>query len=383
MHIVLVAGESSGDQLGAGLVRVLRQAYPQARIDGIAGHQMQQAGCRSLYPIETLSVMGIVEVIRHLPAILKVRRGLKRYLLDKPPDLYIGIDAPDFNLPVEKSLKAAGSRVIHYVSPSVWAWREGRMRTIKQATDVVLAILPFEEAFYRRHHHRAVFVGHPLANRIPLEPDPAAARHKLALPAEAMLIGVLPGSRGQEIDRLLKPFLQALALLRASLGRDFEVVIPVSHPNLREKVESIIADFGSLHIRLTDRQAHTVLEASDYVLLASGTAALEAMLYKKPMVMAYKLAPLTYQVARLLVKRGFYSLPNLLAGEPLVRELVQKEASAQAICDGMVHLIVDKTSTSAVIKRFYELHRLLQCDADQKALEVVRELLEKPAQKTG
>ena len=316
-HIVLVAGEPSGDQLGEGLVAKLKATYPQAKINGIAGPLMQKSGCESLFPMEALSVMGVFEVLKHLSTILKIRWQLLRYLKKTKPDIYIGIDAPDFNLPVEKKMKKMGVKVVHYVSPSVWAWREGRMKTIKAATDVVLAILPFEELFYKKHHHRAVFVGHPLANKVPLFPNTEKARSKLNinLSDNEQIIGLLPGSRHQEVERLLEPFLEGLESLKIQLNQKFKIIIPIAKKSLEILIKEIVEEYKHLDIILVNGQAHTVLEASDYVLLASGTAALEAMLYKKPMVMAYKLSNLSYLLAKILITPGFYSLPNLLAGK--------------------------------------------------------------------
>jgi lipid-A-disaccharide synthase len=372
---MLVAGEPSGDQLGEGLVAKLREAYPDAKIDGIAGPLMQKSGCRSLFPMETLSVMGLVEVIKHLPAILKVRSKLLKYIKENKPDIYIGIDAPDFNLPVEKKVKKMGVKVVHYVSPSVWAWREGRMKTIKAATDAVLAILPFEEDFYKKHNHRAIFVGHPLANKVPLEPNVKAARDKLNLNQEELIIAVLPGSRAQEVERLLEPFLQGLESLKFRLKKNFKVLIPIAKPSLLEKITEISNSYKNVDTQIIEGKAHTILEAADYVLLASGTAALEAMLYKKPMVMAYKLSKTTHVLAKMLVHSKYYSLPNLLADKKLITELLQYDVTREKISDELYELITNKTKTNEVIGQFYSLHESLKCDADQKSLQVVKSLL--------
>ncbi|MFT6834224.1 MAG: lipid-A-disaccharide synthase [Francisellaceae bacterium] len=376
MHIILVAGEPSGDQLGEGLVAKLRENYPDAKIEGIAGPLMQSAGCKSLFPMETLSVMGIVEVLKHLPAILKIRFNLLKYLKENKPDIYIGIDAPDFNLPVEKKLKKLGIKVVHYVSPSVWAWRSGRMKSIKAATDVVLSILPFEEKFYKDRGHRAVFVGHPLANKIPLEPNIEKARKLIGLDSDDLIIGLLPGSRLQEVDRLLEPFLEGVQSLKIKLNKNFTVLIPIAKPSLKNKIKEISAGYNDLNIKLIDGNAHIVQEACDYILLASGTAALEAMLYKKPMVMAYKLSAITHRIALLLIKSKFYSLPNILADKPLITELLQYDVNRKRICDELFFLIDNDKKTKELVKEFYVLHKLLTCDADQKSFQVVKSLLE-------
>ena len=378
MRIAVVAGEASGDQLAAGLVAKLREHYPDAVIEGIAGEKMQKAGCTSLFPLETLSVMGVVEVIKNLPAILKVRRGLLKHFAKHRPDIYIGIDAPDFNLPVEKKLKAQGIKTVHYVSPSVWAWREGRMKTIKKATDAVLAILPFEEAFYKRYQHRAVFVGHPLANSIPLHPNTEAARKKLGISSsDKAIVTILPGSRGQEVERLLEPFLGAALLCKHQLKQPIQFVIPVAKPSLMPHIERFRAVLDQLDVLILSGQSHQALEAADFVLLASGTAALEAMLYKKPMVMAYKLATLNYKLAKLFIKIRRFSLPNILADDDLITECIQDEATPERLAHELLELINDEAKRKAMVDQFYALHEVLKCDSDQRAFEVVQALLDK------
>ena len=370
MHIVIVAGEPSGDQLAEGLVRKLRKAYPKAIIEGIAGEKMQLAGCISLYPIDTLSVMGIVDVLRNLPKILKVRFGLLKYLKKNPPDLYIGIDAPDFNLPIEKKLKKRGVKTIHYVSPSVWAWREGRMKTIKQATDVVLAILPFEEDYYATHAHKAVFVGHPLASKIAYEPNTDYQKLYFHIEPSIYVIGLLPGSRLQEVDRLVGYFLKLQGKIQG-----VKFLLPIAKAKLKDSLIQYKSLLDKLNIDIIDGESHKVIEASDLVIVASGTATLEAMLYKKPMVMVYKLGIVNYLFARLFIKIKRFSLPNILADKDLIVELIQEAATADNIVDEVLNLYSNINYRKNMVDCFYDIHEKLLCDSDEKAYRVVKNLL--------
>ena len=374
MRIVIVAGELSGDQLGEGVVRLLRAKYPEAVIEGIGGPKMISAGLKSLYPIETLSVMGIAEVLKHLPAILKLRKGLLRHLSCHSPDIYIGIDAPDFNLPVEKKLKKRGIKTVHYVSPSVWAWRERRIKKIKAATDLVLAILPFEAQFYQKHGHKAVFVGHPLANKIPLDPDVKGARKTLGITGEKPVIALLPGSRRQEIERLLPIFLAALERLKQS-GYELEVVLPLAKSSLRPSLNRFSDALAALNIRVTEQKAHTVLAACDYVLVASGTATLEAMLYQKPMVVGYRLSKFTAWLVRRLLKIKTVALPNIIAGKMLVPELIQENFTAAKVADAL-KASLDHPARRAVLRQdFRKLSLLLRQDSDRKVVDEIVTLL--------
>jgi len=376
VRIAIVAGEPSGDQLAEGLVQKLKAHYPDAIIEGIAGEKMQVAGCKTLFPLETLSVMGVVEVIKNLPAILKIRRGILKHFKANRPDIYIGVDAPDFNLPVEKKLRPLGVKTVHYVSPSVWAWREGRMKTIKKATDVVLAILPFEEAFYQKHNHRAVFVGHPLANKISIEPNTLQAKQKLQLDENKISVALLPGSRAQEVERLLKPFLGAALICQEKLDRPLQFVIPVAKPSLSVEIEKYQDIISQLDVKVIAGNAHTVLEAADYVMLASGTAALEAMLYKKPMVMAYKFGKINYLIAKTFIKIKRFSLPNILADDDVILELIQDNATAETLSDELICLMTNSEAREKMVSKFYELHEMLRCDSDEKAFQVVKDLIE-------
>ena len=374
MLIVVVAGETSGDILGAGLIQSLKKRYPDARFVGIAGSRMQQVGCESLFPMETLSVMGIVEVLKHLGAILKVRKGLIQFCLKERPDIYIGIDAPDFNLGVEKKLKAAGIKTVHYVSPSVWAWREGRVHTVKKATHLVLCLLPFEVRFYARYLVKARFVGHPLADSIPIENSMRAARNSLKLSQGLPYLAILPGSRKQEINYLLGPFLEAAKLLKAELP-DLQFVLPLAHQRLLPLVKPHQTVLEALNVTVIEGRSQWAMQASNAVLLASGTVTLEAMLLKKPMVVAYKFSPLTHWLAKRLVKLKYFSLPNLLAKEPMVTELLQEQVTGENIKGALLPLF-NKAQSDAMLKSFSEIHVNLRQGASEKAATAIKELLD-------
>jgi lipid-A-disaccharide synthase len=371
-RIALVAGEASGDLLGAALVRDLKALHPDAGFAGVAGPQMRAAGVEAWHDCEELAVMGLVEVLKHLPRLLRLRRALRERLLAWKPDVVVGIDAPDFNLGLERRLKARGLRTVHYVSPSVWAWREGRAAKIGQSADRVLCLFPMEPAIYARHGVEARFVGHPLAAMLPMHPDREAARHALGIVGGGPLLALLPGSRGGEIARLGPVFLDAVARL-LERRPDLRVLAPMANPRCRERFQRLLAAHPrslALHLalHLVDGRAREAMVASDAVLLASGTAALEAMLAKRPMVVAYRIAPLTH----FLVKR--YSLPNVLAGEALVPERMQDDCRAELLAADVERLL-DEGLAPALRQRFEELHASLFAPSPRAAAEAVADLL--------
>lgn len=378
LRIAMVAGEASGDQLGAGLIHALREQLSGTRelvVEGIGGPEMQAAGCRSLYPMEALSVMGLVEVLRHLPGLLRLRRRLGRQLLAEPPDVFVGIDAPDFNLGLARRLRRSGVRTVHYVSPSVWAWRGYRVRNIARSVDRMLTLFPFEAEFYRRHSVPVSFVGHPLAERIPILPDPLAARQLLGLPERGPLVAVLPGSRLGEVQRLAQPFIETMQWC-LERDRSLHFIVPCASPGTRELFESILVRSGAnLPLTLLDGQARPAMTAADAVLLASGTAALEAMLLKRPMVVAYRLAPVTYRLLRRLVRVPYYSLPNLLAGEALVPEYIQDQATPVNLGQALMNELHNPSRRSQLVQRFRIMHGELQHNADQAAAAAVLEVV--------
>ncbi len=313
LTIALVAGETSGDILGAGLIRALKARYPDVRLVGVAGPLMQAEGCEAWYEMEELAVMGIVEVVGRLPRLLHIRKDLTRRFTALRPDVFVGIDAPDFNITLEGRLKRQGIRTIHYVSPSVWAWRQKRVFKIGRSTDLVLAFLPFEKAFYDRHNVPCRFIGHTMADALPLQPDKLAARRERGIAEDARCLALLPGSRSAEVAMLSADFLKAAALLRADVG-DLEILVPLVNPHRRAQFEQIKAEIApELPVHLLDGKGCQVMVASDAALLASGTAALECMLAKCPMVVGYRMKPVTFWLAKRLVKTDYVSLPNLIS----------------------------------------------------------------------
>ena len=361
MRIALVAGEASGDLLGAGLVDSLRRRFPDAEFAGVAGPKMRAAGVEAWHEASELSVMGLAEVLRHLPRLLRLRRQLRQRLLAWKPDVFIGIDAPDFNLGLEKSLKRAGVRTVHYVSPSVWAWREGRAAKLGRSADLVLCLFPMEPAIYERHGVAATFVGHPLAEAFEAQPDAVAARAHLGVPAEARVLALLPGSRGGEIRRLLPTFLEAAARLAQALP-GLQVLVPAADARCRALIEATPGLDAVPGLRVLDGQAHAAMVAADAVLLASGTAALEAMLAKRPMVVAYRLSALTYRLVMSLrlMRTDRYSLPNVLANEPIVPELMQDDCTADKLAATLRPMLEHDHAQDVLLPRYLAIHRRLR-----------------------
>lgn len=387
LRIGLVAGESSGDMLGQGLMHALRQRCPDVEFSGIGGPRMQEEGLVSIADMERLSVMGFVEPLGRLPELLGIMGRLQQHFVNRQVDVVIGIDSPGFNLRLEKRLHDAGLKTVHYVSPSVWAWGKNRVHRMADAVDLVLALLPFETAVYREHGIAVEFVGHPLADRI----DPGTGRDisvrtdhriRLGLDAGDPVVALMPGSRHNEVARLGLPFLQAF---QASLGArpGLQAVIPCASPARRVQLTGMIRQLSesgddlSGHCVLLDGQSHEAMLAADMVVLASGTATLEAMLLRRPMVVAYRLAPLTWMLATLLVRIPHVSLPNLLAGEALVPELLQSGATPQALQSAMLAILDDARSTERLCQRFDVLHEVLRRGADFRAADAVLRLLGK------
>ncbi len=374
LRIGIIAGEMSGDLLGAGLIRALRERYPDAIIDGIGGPQMIAADFRSLFPMEELSVMGLFEVLVHLPRLLRIRRAICKHFLADPPDVFVGIDAPDFNLGVEQRLKAAGIPTVHYVSPSVWAWRQGRVKTIARAVNRMLTLFPFEAAFYREHNVPVSFVGHPLADLIPERVATLDARVALHLPMDVPLIALLPGSRAGEVARLADTFIATVHWC-VHQRPDLHFVVPLANATTREIfVRALEQHNGDLPLHLIDSNARQVMAASDAVLLASGTATLEALMLKRPMVVAYRLAPLTFWLAKWLVKLPHFALPNLLAERRLVPEFIQDEATPEALGAALLQCLDDTAPRQELISAFDSIHNQLRRDADHSAAAAVLEV---------
>jgi lipid-A-disaccharide synthase len=383
---VLVAGEASGDLLGADLIAGLRARFPNARFAGVGGPKMAAAGMEIWHQAEALAVMGLVEVLRHLPRLLALRREILRRTLAARPDVFIGIDAPDFNLGLERKLKAAGVRTAHYVSPSVWAWREKRVEKIGRSADRVLCLFPMEPPIYASHGVDARFVGHPLAAQFAAVPDRVAARVRLGLANDAPVLALLPGSRLSEIRRLAPDFLSAAARVEWQVP-NLQIVTPMANAACRGEFEAALAAVAAAHraprraIRVVDGGAHAAMIAADAVLLASGTAALEAMLAKRPMVVAYRLAPLSYRLVTLLglVRTSVYSLPNILAGKMVVPELMQDDCTPDNLAAALAPLLRADALDAATLNLFSELHESLRAVPGRDAAAAVADILSTPA----
>ena len=381
LRIGLVAGEASGDLLGAGLVEQLRLRFPGAEFAGIGGAAMRTAGVDTWHDASELAVMGLSEVLRHLPRLLKLRRGLRRRLLDWRADVLIGIDAPDFNLGLERALKRRGMRTAHYVSPSVWAWRQGRAAKIGRSADRVLCLFPMEPAIYARHGVDATFVGHPMADAMPLNPDRRRARAELGLDDDAPVLAVLPGSRLGEIERLGAIFLEAAHRVATQVP-GLRVLVPAATPACADAIRALLAasPLPAGCALLLDGQAREAMVASDVVLLASGTATLEAMLAKRPMVVGYRIAPSTYRIVRSLglLKVDRFALPNVLAGDTIAPELMQDNCTPENLARAVLAWFDDPAAAGALEPVYRDLHIALRRDASASAADAVATLLEAP-----
>ena len=369
----IVVGEHSGDTLGAGLIKSLKRRYPDAKFVGIGGPKMNLLGFNSLFSMEELAVMGIVEVLGRLKRLLHVRKELVQYFNNNKPDVFIGIDAPDFNLGLELKLKQQGIKTVHYVSPSVWAWREKRIFKIDKATDMVLSLLPFEKDFYDKHNVACTFVGHPLADEIPLENHQDNARKALNLEADGKYLAIMPGSRGGELAKLLPDFLSTAKILKAQ-HPELLFVAPVIN-DVREQQFNELWQLHApeLEITVINNDTQTVMTAADCLLTASGTVTLEGALIKRPMVVAYKFNWLTAIIGRIMVDVKFFSLPNLLAGKLLLPELLQEQVTPENLAAELEPLLFsDQTELQ---QAFMDIHLMLKQDASEKAADAVEVLL--------
>lgn len=373
LTIAIVAGETSGDILGAGLIRALRDRYPNIRFVGIAGPKMQAEGCEAWYQMDELAVMGIVEVLGKLRRILAIRKDITQRIKALKPDLFIGIDAPDFNLSLEGKLKQAGIKTIHYVSPSVWAWKQKRVFKIKRNTDLILTFLPFEKAFYDKYDVPCRFIGHKMADDVALFPDQNNMREKLGIPPGQRVLSLLPGSRHAEVTLLSAPFLQAAQLVSQSIT-NLHIVVPLANSKRRQEFEQIKAQVApELNVQLLDGYAREAMMASDAAILASGTVALECMLAKCPMVVGYKMKPFTFWLAKKLVKTPYVSLPNILAGKQIVPELLQDDCTPVNIANHITTLLT--SDNSSLKETFLALHQQIRCQADEQAAKAVLDVI--------
>jgi len=374
MKIGLVAGEASGDLLGAGLIRAIRERIPEATFEGVAGPAMVEAGCEQWEDAEQLAVFGLIEPLTHIPRLLKLRRSLAKRWIESPPDVFVGIDAPDFNLGLEKMLRKSDTRTVHYVSPSVWVWRAGRIETVRKAADLVLCILPFEKKIYDEKGIDAIFVGHPKATSLPADIDVASAREMLDIGA-GPVVAVLPGSRVSEVERLGPVFATTAAMLLKHRD-DLNFITPVATAKLRPLIEQQLAAAGVLDkFCLVEGDSIEAMSAADVVLLASGTAALESALLGKPTVAAYAIAKLGAIIARIIgLRNKYFTIPNLVADEALIPEFIQEDVKAGALAQSVWELLEDPAKREEISRRFATLREELALGADERAADAVIEL---------
>ena len=371
----IVAGETSGDLLGADLIRGLKKQYPKAIFEGIGGPKMQAEGFNSLFDMERLSVMGLWEPLKRLPELLSIRRSIiKRYSTQKPI-VFIGIDSPDFNAKIEQKLHAVGVKTVHYVSPSVWAWRQGRIKNIKRSVDLMLTLFPFEAGFYEQHQVPVCYVGHPLAKQFPNQPNPSSARQQLDLEESKPTLCIMPGSRSAEVELMAELLLDAAAKASKSLGSELQLVIPAANQSRFDQLQKILGTKLD-KVKLLKQQSHLAMEAADVVLLTSGTTALEAMLLKKPMVVGYRMNALSFKILYPLLKTAYVSLPNLLADKGLVPELIQQKATSDSLSAEVVNLF--KANNAELVEQFDKLHQQLSLDSSALATAAISQLIESP-----
>lgn len=374
--IGIVAGESSGDLLGSHLIRALKKRRPDLEFVGIAGPKMIGEGAKSLFPMERLSVRGYVEVIRHLPGLLKIRKQVLQHFIKNPPDLFIGIDAPDFNFNLEHKLKCKGIRTIHYASPSIWAWRKGRMAKIKRAVSHMLALFPFEPTLYEQAGIPVTYVGHPLADILPLQADRVAARKKLKLLADPLIITMLPGSRQSEVKQLADLYVKTARLILQQKP-DVQFLVPLITRETCNIFEQAIyenqleSEMPALPIQMVFGHAHLAMEAADAVIVASGTATLEAALLKRPMVITYRMPALSWQILKRMSYLPYVGLPNILAGRFVVPELLQHDATPNKLADTVLHLLDDKDLLHDINAEFTRMHHSLRQNTEEKITETI------------
>jgi len=376
VRVAIIAAETSGDLLGAGLIYALRRYYPQAEFIGVAGENMLNAGCKSLISIEQLSVMGIIEVAKRLPKLLKIRCFIRDYFIQNPPDVYIGIDAPDFNLPIEKALKAKGITTVHYVSPTVWAWREKRINAIAKSVNMMLALFPFEAAFYEKHQVPVRFVGHPLADSLSCAYDTESLRKQFLLPQKAAIITLMPGSRKGELTHIAPTFIKA-AQQCLSKKPDLMFLAPMVNATCKKQFEACLNQYApNLPIKVIIGQSRDAIAVSDVVLLASGTATLETLLLGKPMVVGYKVPFINYCIGKWLIKLDKFALPNLLASRNIVPEFIQKDCHEDNLSQAILKQLENLPLAYDTQQQYEKIHNGLQRNANEQAAVAICKLLE-------
>jgi len=375
MRIAIVVGETSGDMLGIGLMKALKKRYPDASFEGIGGPLMEAEGFKSFVPMERLAVMGLVEILGRLFELLKVRKDLVKHWLKNPPDVFIGIDAPEFNTQLEYKLKKSGIKTVHYVSPSVWAWRPKRIHKIKKSVDLMLTLFPFEAKFYQEHDVPVSFVGHNLADSIPFENYTDDARQIFDYKKNEKVVCLMPGSRGSEVEKLCPVFIQAAELVFEH-NPDVRFILPAANKIRMQQIEQLIDELKpNVKIDVVDGNSKTCMQAADVILLASGTATLEGMLLKKPMIVSYIVSPITYKIMRRLLQQEFISLPNLLAGREVVPEILQEQATAENLALALNERLEDERLIHQLQETFLFIHKQLKRDANEQAASAVYDLL--------
>ena len=376
IHIGIVVGEASGDILGAALISELRKLYPNAEFSGIGGPRMLELGFHSFFPQDRLAVMGLIEPLKRLPELLRIRNFLREHFIANPPAVFIGIDSPDFTISLERSLKEKNIKTVHYVSPSVWAWRQKRVFKIAKSVDLMLTLLPFEAEFYEKHNVPVEFVGHHLADEIPEHVDKFQARRELGIPEHARVVALLPGSRASEVERMGSLFMHT-AVFCLEQDPDLLFYIPAANSDRYRQLHLQLNDYVDFSLQLFNGNSHKVMAAADVVLLASGTVTLEALLLKKPMVVAYKMAPLSFRILSWLVKTPYVSLPNLLAGKLLVPEFLQDEATPEKLSAAVLNYFENPDETHQLVNTFAEMHTNLKRGASARAAAAIAKLINK------
>ncbi|MBL4799173.1 MAG: lipid-A-disaccharide synthase [Oleispira sp.] len=376
MRIAIVVGETSGDMLGIGLMKALKKKYPDATFEGIGGPLMEAEGFKSFVAMERLAVMGLVEILGRLFELLKVRKKLVQYWQKNPPDVFIGIDAPEFNTQLEYKLKKSGIKTVHYVSPSVWAWRSKRIHKIKKSVDLMLTLFPFEAKFYQQHDVPVSFVGHNLADSIPFDNHAEEARQIFHLDKDEKVVCLMPGSRGSEVEKLCPVFIQAAELVFKHNSKA-RFILPAANSARKQQIEQLIDELKpAVRIDIIDGNSKTCMQAADVILLASGTATLEGMLLKKPMIVSYIVSPITAMIMRRLLKQDFISLPNLLAGREVVPEILQEHATAENLAKAVNERLEDENLIHQLQETFLFIHKQLKRDANEQAANAVFNLLQ-------
>lgn len=374
LRIGMVVGEASGDTLAVGLMKEIKKRYPDAIFEGIGGPKMIAQGFNSFFDQERLAVMGLIEPLKRLPELLKIRREIIQYFSEHRPDVFVGVDSPDFNLTIEEKLRAQGIKTTHYVSPSVWAWRQGRVKKIARACDLMLTLLPFEAEFYKDHNVAVEFVGHPLANEFTHLHSQTAAQQQLHLKPTAKTIAIMPGSREAEVRLIAPEFLQAAAIIHA-VDSEFQFVIPAANEKRFAQLQELLKQYDSLPVTLVLKQSKEAMMASNFVMIASGTTTLEAMLLGKPMVIGYRMAWLSFQIMKALAKIKHVGLPNLLAGKTIVPELLQNDLSAQGVADVALEAFSNPDKTELLTEEFHRLSQQLRQNANLKAADAILKLI--------